>query len=70
VTFLYRQDYYGNRADRDPYMPEETECIVAKNRHAGTGECKLLFYPATSKFVTAGSDPRTGARKALETGQL
>lgn len=70
VTFLYRQDYYGNKADRDPYMPEETECIVAKNRHAGTGECKLLFYPATSKFVTASSDPRVGARKALETGQF
>lgn len=68
VTFLYRQDYYGNRADRNPYMPEETECIVAKNRHAGTGECKMLFYPATSKFVTASSDPRTGARKAMETG--
>lgn len=70
VTFLYRQDYYGNKADRDPYMPEETECIVAKNRHAGTGECKLLFYPATSKFVTASSDPRAAYRKAMETGQL
>ena len=69
VTFLYRQDYYGNKADRDPYMPEETECIVAKNRHAGTGECKLLFYPATSKFVTASSDPRAAYRKAMETGQ-
>lgn len=70
VTFLYRQDYYGNKADRDPYMPEETECIVAKNRHAGTGECKLLFYPTTSKFVTASSDPRAAARKAMETGQV
>lgn len=70
VTFLYRQDYYGNKADRDPYMPEETECIVAKNRHAGTGECKLLFYPATSKFVTASSDPRAAYRKAMETGQV
>lgn len=69
VTFLYRQEYYGNRADRDPYMPEETECIVAKNRHAGTGECKLAFFPATSKFVTANTDPRTGYKKALATGQ-
>lgn len=70
VMFLYRKDYYGNKADRDPYMPEETECIVAKNRHAGTGECKLAFYPAMSKFVTASSDPRAGAKKAMETGQV
>lgn len=68
VTFLYRKDYYGNAAHRDPYMPDETECIIAKNRHAGTGECKLAFYPATSKFVTAASDPRSGYREAIRTG--
>lgn len=68
VTFLYRPEYYGNPADRDPYMPEETECIVAKNRHAGVGECKLAFYAATSKFVTTNTDPRSGYRKAMQTG--
>ena len=68
VTFLYRPDYYGNPVDRDPYMPEETECIVAKNRHGGTGTCKLDFYAATSKFVTTNPDPRSGYRVAVHTG--
>lgn len=69
VTFLYRPEYYGNQADKDPYMPDETECIVAKNRHAGVGECKLAFFPATSKFTGTNSDPRSGYRKAMQTGQ-
>ena len=69
VTFLYRAEYYGNEANKDPYMPDETECIVAKNRHASVGECKLAFFPATSKFMTANSDPRAGYRKAMQTGQ-
>ena len=69
VTFLYRKDYYGNPAHRDPYMPDETDCIIAKNRHAGTGECVLAFYPATSKFVTAATDPRSGLREAMRHGQ-
>ena len=68
MTFLYRQEYYGNPMTRDPYQPEETECIVAKNRHAGTGECKLAMYAAVSKFVTADATPRAGYRKAIETG--
>lgn len=68
VTFLYRPEYYGNPADKDPYMPDETDCIVAKNRHAGVGECKLAFFPATSKFTGTNSDPRSGYRKAMETG--
>lgn len=68
VIFLYRKDYYGNAAFRDPVMPDETECIIAKNRHAGTGECKLSFFPAASKFVTAASDPRSGYREAVRTG--
>lgn len=68
VIFLYRKDYYGNAAHRDPIMPDSTACIIAKNRHAGTGECELAFYPGTSKFVTASSDPRSGARTALQTG--
>lgn len=69
VTFLYRKGYYGKPDDRDPYMPEETECIVAKNRHAGVGECSLDFYAATSKFVTTNADPRSGYRKAIQCGQ-
>lgn len=68
VIFLYRKDYYGNAAHRDPTMPDDTECIVAKNRHAGTGSCQLAFYPAASKFVTAASDPRSGYRQAVRTG--
>jgi len=68
VIFLYRKDYYGNAAHRDPTTPDDTECIVAKNRHAGTGSCQLAFYPAASKFVTAASDPRAGYRQAVRTG--
>lgn len=68
VTFLYRPEYYGNAADRDPYMPDQTECIVAKNRHASVGECKLAFFPAMSKFTGTNSDPRSGYRMAMQTG--
>ena len=70
VTFLYRPEYYGDPLTRDPYQPEETTCIVAKNRHAGTGECRMAMYAAVSKFVTANADPRTGARIAMQTGNL
>lgn len=69
VMFLYRKDYYGRDQDRDPYMPDDTDCIIAKNRHAGTGECRFAFFPAVSKFVTAESDPRTAFRKAVQTGE-
>ena len=68
VTFLYRQDYYGNPADKDPYMPDEVSCIVAKNRHAGVGECTLAMYAATSKFASTNTDPRSGYRMAMKTG--
>ena len=67
VTFLYRPEYYGNPLTRDPSQPEETECTVAKNRHAGVGTCKLAMYAAVSKFVTANADPRAGARVAMQT---
>ena len=70
VTFLYRPDYYGNPADKDPYAADEVTCIVAKNRHAGVGDCTLAMYAATSKFVSANSDPRAAARKAMQTGAL
>ena len=70
VTFLYRPDYYGNPADKDPYAADEVTCIVAKNRHAGVGDCTLAMYAATSKFVSANSDPRASARKAMQTGAL
>ena len=70
VTFLYRPEYYGDPLTRDPYQPEETECTVAKNRHAGVGTCKLAMYAAVSKFVTANADPRSGARIAMQTGNL
>lgn len=70
VTFLYRPEYYGDPLTRDPYQPEETECIVAKNRHAGTGECKLAMCAAVSKFVTVNADPRAGVRMAMKTGNL
>lgn len=70
VTFLYRPEYYGDPLTRDPYQPEETECTVAKNRHAGVGTCKLAMYAAVSKFVTANADPRAGARVAMKTGNL
>lgn len=68
VIFLYRSDYYGNERDKDPLMPEEVEVIVAKNRHAGTGDCKLAMYPFVSKFVTTSNDPRTAYKNYRKTG--
>ena len=68
VIFLYRPAYYGDQHDKNPYAPEETEVIVAKNRHAGTGECQLAMYPASSRFRTTNNDPRHAYRQSIKTG--
>ena len=68
VIFLYRQAYYGDHFDKDPHAPEETDVIVAKNRHAGTGECQLAMYPATSRFRTTNNDPRHAYRQTVKAG--
>jgi replicative DNA helicase len=68
VIFLYRQEYYGEVRNKDPYVPEEIEVILAKNRHGGTGDCKLAMYPAVSKLVATDNNPRSEYKKAVEAG--
>lgn len=70
ITFLYRKEYYGNMEDLADYEPLEVEVIVAKNRHGPTGQCKFAFFPALSRFMTADSSPRAGAKEALTYGSL
>lgn len=68
ITFLHQKEYFGRKQDLDQHVPLEVECTVAKNRHGPTGECKFAFFPATSRFLTSDSAPRTGAREAIQNG--
>lgn len=70
ITFLHRPEYYGDKKQRDPLAPYETECIMEKNRHGATGECTLAFFKKVSKFLTANSSPREGMKKAVEAGKF
>ena len=58
VILLYRDKYYDDPSNRDPYQPEDINVEVAKNRHGGTGRCILKFYAATSKMT-----PDTNSRE-------
>ena len=68
VIFLYRPGYYDNARNKNPYAPEETEVIVAKNRHGGVGECELAMCPVSSRFITTNNDPRYAYRQAIKAG--
>ena len=54
VLFLHRDDYYktGETSAVDVKLFEECDCIVAKNRHGGTGTVKLWWYGRHFRFVT------------------
>ena len=70
VTFLYRKEYFGNAQDKEPNSPIEVEFTVEKNRMGATGTGKLAFFPTTSKFISATSDPREMYRAAIRTGNI
>ena len=56
VMFLYRDEYY--KTDRDPNSQEGNvaEVIVQKNRHGSTGNIKMGWIGAYTKFRTLAED--------------
>jgi len=70
VILLYRENYYEASKNKDPYQPDYTDVIVAKNRHAGVGECILAMHPAISKFMTPNNEPRQAYRQAMKAGAV
>ena len=48
VLFLYRDDYYHEDTEKHNIA----ECIVAKNRHGGTGKVELRWMPEYTQFST------------------
>ena len=48
VLFLYRDDYYNSDSEKR----NVAECIVAKNRHGGTGKVELRWMPEYTAFGT------------------
>ncbi|MCL2486011.1 MAG: replicative DNA helicase [Oscillospiraceae bacterium] len=53
VLFLYREGYYaGNDAPPDEIVDQNmATCIVAKNRHGGTGDLPLHWSGETTRFT-------------------
>ena len=49
VAFLYRDDYYRDKADGQPES-NLTELIIKKNRHGSLGTVKLYFHKEYTKF--------------------
>lgn len=45
IMFLYRDDYYAEREDRDSKSPGTIEVMVAKNRDGEVGKLELYFKP-------------------------
>ena len=59
VSFIYRPGYYGFEPDQELLNPNEnTEFIVAKNRHGGLGTVGIYFQDNKTKFMD--SDPTAG----------
>ena len=50
IIFLHRQDYYAESGQEHTGMAE-MKVIIAKNRHAATGEMNMAFYPQTSAVM-------------------
>lgn len=48
VWFLYRDDYYN----KDSEIKNVCECIIAKNRHGGTGKIELQWIGEFTRFST------------------
>lgn len=53
VIFVHRPDYYRADYKREQGAPEQTEVILAKNRHGSTGRLDLSFWPETNTFNPA-----------------
>lgn len=53
VIFVHRPDYYRADYKRERGAPEQTEVILAKNRHGPTGRLDLSFWPETNTFNPA-----------------
>lgn len=53
VFFVHRPDYYQPDYVRTPLAPEQTEVILAKNRHGQTGRLDLSYWPETNTFNPA-----------------
>lgn len=47
VLFLYRDSCYNKEAEDDGIA----ECIIAKNRHGGTGTVELSWLPEFATFA-------------------
>ena len=68
VILLYRENYYEASKEKNPYQPDYTEVIVAKNRHARVGDCLIGMHLATGKFMTPDNDPRHAYRQTNMAG--
>ena len=53
VLFLYRETYYDNEksSDEEASNPNESECIVAKNRHGEIGKVPLYWDGRYTRFT-------------------
>ena len=56
VMFLYREEYYNTSRDPDQKDGNIAEIIVQKNRHGSTGNIKMAWLPAYTKFRTIDTD--------------
>ncbi len=52
VLFLYRNAYYGNGQDDENTNQNESECIVAKNRHGEAKSIKLHWQGEFTRFTS------------------
>lgn len=51
VLFIYREDYYAMREQRENYTPDNlAEVHIAKHRNGPTGEVSLYFQPDQTMF--------------------
>ncbi|MBQ3064371.1 MAG: replicative DNA helicase [Clostridia bacterium] len=56
VMFLYREEYYNTSRDPDQKDGNIAEVIVQKNRHGSTGNVKMAWLPAYTKFRTIDTE--------------
>lgn len=52
VMFLYRDEYYKTDRSADGQEDNEAEVIIQKNRHGSTGNVKMGWIGAYTKFLT------------------
>jgi replicative DNA helicase len=56
VMFLYRDEYYKTDRSPDEQEGNVAECIIQKNRHGSTGNIKMGWIGAYTKFRTIDND--------------